>query len=265
MNVRILIFFAILLVSLYIALLVLLYVLQEKFIFHPTKLSPNYNFNQFKNFEEHLFKTPNDGIINVLHFKSQKPKGIVLYFHGNARSLDDWAWVNEDFKKLNYDLFIWDYRTYGKSQGSLSEKNINSDGKFLYDQIVKQFHSENIVLYGRSLGSGPAMELANHVKAKCLILETPYTSIGAMAGANFPFLPIKQLLKYKFNNIKKIKGLSMPVYIFSGTNDSITPHEHSIKLSKRIQKGKLITFQDGRHGNLSDFPLYHEELKAILK
>ena len=265
MSVKFIVFVVFLVVSLYLILLILLYIKQENFIFHPTKLSPTYAFKQFENFEEHQFKTPNDGFINALHFKSHNSKGIVLYFHGNARSLDDWAWVNEDFNSLDYDLFIWDYRTYGKSKGILSERNINSDGKFLYDQILKHHDSENIVLYGRSLGSGPATELATKVKAKCLILETPYTSIGAMAGANFPFLPIKHLLKYKFNNLKKIDTLKMPVFIFTGTSDSITPHKHSLKLSKRMKEGKLIIFEGGLHGNLSDFPLYHEELGSILK
>jgi len=259
-----LVFSVFLLVGIYLILLILLYIKQENFIFHPTKLSPTYAFNQFENFEEHLFKTPNDGLINALHFKSQNPKGIVLYFHGNARSLDDWAWVNEDFKNLNYDLFIWDYRTYGKSKGKLSEININSDALFLYDQIIKQYDPENIVLYGRSIGTGPATELATKVAAKCLILETPYTSIGSMAGANFPFLPIKQLLRYKFNNIRKIKQLKMPVYIFTGTNDSITPHRHSLKLAKRLKEGKIIIFEGGVHGHLSDFPKYHEALGEIL-
>lgn len=265
MSVKFLLIVVFVLIGLYLIVLVLLYIRQESFIFYPTKLSPTYGFNQFENFEEHLLKTPNDGLINALHFKSQKSKGLVLYFHGNARSLDDWAWVNEDFKNLEFDLFIWDYRNYGKSKGKLSERNINSDGHFLYDQIIKQYDPENIVLYGRSLGTGPAMELATKVAAKCLILETPYTSVGAMAGANFPFLPIKQLLKYKFNNIRKIKNLKMPVYIFSGTNDSITPHKHSLKLAKRMKEGKIFIFEGGLHGNLSDFPKYHEALGEILK
>lgn len=264
MSVEFLINVVFFLFGLYLILLIFLYLTQEKFIFYPTKLSPTYTFNQFSNFEEHLFKTPFDGIINVLHFKSANPKGIVLYFHGNARSLDDWAWVHEDFLKLNYDLFIWDYRSYGKSKGVLSEKNINSDAKFLYDQLIKHHDPKNIVLYGRSLGSGPATTLASKVEAKCLILETPYTSIGAMAGQHFPLVPFKQLLKYKFKVIKRIPEIKMPIYVFSGTNDSITPHSHSLKIAKEIKKGRLITFEGGLHGNLSDYPLYHETMKSIL-
>ncbi len=249
---------------LYFGLVLLIYISQEKFIFLPTKLSPNYLFSQFENKEELFFKTPNDGNINALHFKCANPKGVVLYFHGNARSLDDWAWVHQDFIKLDYDLLISDYRTYGKSKGPLSENNLYDDAFFQYEYLLKQYLPENIVLYGRSLGTGIATDLATKVKAKCLILETPFTSIMAMAGKFLSILPIKSLLKYKFNNIGKLKKIEIPIYIFGASADKITPIKHARKLAKRIDPANYFEFGGAQHGNLSDFDDYHKILKRIL-
>lgn len=260
-----LLMFVLILGFLYLGLAIILYFVQEKFIFLPTKLSPNYLFSQFENKEEIFLHTTNDGIINALHFKCKNPRGIILYFHGNARSLDDWAWVHEDFLPLGHELFIADYRSYGKSKGPLSENNLYEDALAQYQHLLKQFEPHNIVIYGRSLGSAMATELATKVEAKCLVLETPFTSIMAMAGRFFSSMPIKTLLKYKFNNIGKLKLINVPIYIFGATNDEITPIKHARKLAKRITNGQYFEIEGATHGNLSDFKEYHEALKNILK
>ena len=178
--------------------------------------------------------------------------------------MDDWAWVHEDFLKLDYELFIADYRSYGKSKGPLSEKNLHGDALAQYQHILKLYEPHNIVLYGRSLGSAMATELATKVDAKCLVLETPFSSILAMAGRYFSIFPIRSLLKYKFNNIGKLKDIKMPIYIFGAGHDEITPVKQARKMGKRITKGKYVEFKGATHGNLSDYETYHEELKKIL-
>src|SRR5436190_1275553 len=104
------------------------YVTQEKMIFYPEPISADFKFKFNANFEE-LFIKSKDAEINALHFKTNNPKGVILYFHGNAGSLDTWGDLGEEFTRTGYDFFIFDYRGYGKSTGSRSEEAFHADGQ----------------------------------------------------------------------------------------------------------------------------------------
>ena len=244
-----------------------IYSKQEGFFFYPTKLSPNYPFNQFPEHKEFLYDTPNNGRINALLFKTQEQaKGLVVYAHGNSRSLDDWAWVNKDFTNLGYDFLIYDYRTFGKSQGEMNEENLYSDLRFIINEMSNNYPIEKTVLYGRSLGAAMATQMATEFKAKCLILETPFSSMLSMAHASVPFIPVKYVLRYKFNNKRKMKSLLCPVHILHGTADELIPLRHAKKLHRAYgkQDGSLTIIENGTHNNLSQFQIYHDTLKEIL-
>ena len=245
-----------------------IYVKQEGFFFYPTKLSPNYPFSQFENKKELFYDTNDNGRINALLFKTKEVvnKGLVVYSHGNSRSLDDWAWVNEDFIKLGYDFLIYDYRTFGKSQGRLNEANLYSDIRHIMHEMSEIYAMDNIVIYGRSLGAAMATQMAIEFPAKCLILETPFSSMLSMAHAGAPFIPVKYVLRYKFNNKRKMKSLKCPVHILHGTNDELIPLRHSIKLFKANANtdSTLTIIEQGTHNNLSQFELYHKTLRRIL-
>ena len=251
-------------VVLYIGLILLLYLKQEKFIFYPTKLTQKYNFPQFKNFEE-LYFTANQATIHALHFKTENPKGLVLYFHGNAGALDKWGYEAEEFIKRNFEVVMLDYRSYGKSTGKLSEKNMHEDASIIYHKMAENVDPSKIILYGRSLGSGIATELATKVRAKLLILETPYTSIDDVAKRGFFFLPVSSLLKFHFNNSQKIKNLNCPVHIFHGTKDELIPYSQSVNLAKIYGDDSILTtIQKGTHNNLITFEKFQKKLDELL-
>ena len=249
----------------YIAICFFLYWKQESFIFHPTVLPSNYAFSEYQNFEE-LFFPIHNGKINALHFKTPNPKGIVIYFHGNSQGLESWGYVATDFTDLGYEVLMPDYRTYGKSGGQLSEKGLYEDALLIYNYILQYWSAEKIIIYGRSLGTGIGTELATKVNAKLLILETPYTTMPAMAHKTIPFVPIKWLLKYQFRNISKINKLKCPVHIFAGTDDLLTPYKHALALAQRTGNPEttLTTIKGAGHGNIGTFPLYHQKLKDLL-
>jgi len=252
----------------FVIIIATIYVKQEGFFFYPTKLSPNYPFSQFENKKELFYDTPNNGKINALLFESTWPsKGILIYSHGNSRSLDDWAWVHQDFVSLGYDFLVYDYRTFGKSTGVLNEANLYSDIRHLIKEISETYPLENIVLFGRSLGAAMATQMATEFAVKCLILETPFSSMLSMAHASVPYIPVKYVLRYKFNNKRKMKSLKCPVHILHGTQDELIPLRHANKLYKANgdAKSSLTIIAHGTHNNLSQFEKYHQTLRKILQ
>lgn len=107
-----------------------LYLLQEKLIFLSKPLEKNFVFTSRFTFEEVFLKTDKSTTINAIHYINKNPKGVILYFHGNAGNLVRWMEVAESFLEKNYDVFVMDYRTYGKSTGILNEKGFYTDAQF---------------------------------------------------------------------------------------------------------------------------------------
>ena len=243
-----------------------LYFFQEKLMFLPTKLEQDYQYQFNTPFKELFLKTETDAVINALHFKTKKPKGVILYFHGNAGDLSRWGQITQHFTEKNYDVLVIDYRTYGKSIGKLSEVAFYNDAEYCYNYLLKQYSENNIVIYGRSLGTGIASYLASKHRPKQLILETPYYSILDVAKHRFPMFPVKQLLKYKFPTYQYLPKVTCPITIIHGTDDSVVPHSSGKKLSElALHNLEFISIEGGRHNNLATFEEYHNTIDNILK
>jgi len=244
-----------------------LYFLQEKIIFLPTVLEQDYQYQFNHNFEELNLQTDDGAKLNAIHFKVENPKGVILYFHGNAGDLSRWGSIAEYFVGKQYDVLIMDYRTYGKSTGKLSEAVFYTDAQLFFDFLKKQYDEKEIILYGRSLGTGIATYLASKNNPKQLILETPYYSILDVAKDRFPVFPIEKLLKYEFPSYKFIKDVSCPITIFHGTNDEVVPYASAKKLFDVAPKSEttFVTIKDGNHANLNTFDAYHHHINNTLK
>lgn len=244
------------------------FIIQDKFLFLPEKLKPSHKFSFEENFEELTIETPYEGRINALWFKNKNTlseKGIVLYFHGNSGSLKRWGHLYQIFVEMGYDFFIYDYRTFGKSKGNLSEITFHSDALEMYRLLRKYYLDEKIILYGRSLGSGPATKLAADVKARFLILETPFSCIRELFFTYYIILPRIFKFKFSFKNNHYIQKVKIPILIFQGTKDRIVPYKNAIKLKPLIKKtDKFVTIEGGTHGGLAYYDIYHAELKKLL-
>lgn len=244
-----------------------LYFMQEKLIFLPTKLSQEYTYEFSEPFEE-FFLTAEDGAsLNALHFKTDNPKGLILYYHGNAGDLSRWGKITSNFTKYGYDLIVMDYRTYGKSTGELSEKNLYNDAQLFYDYALGLYSEDNILVYGRSLGTGLATYITSKNNPSKLILETPFFNFSEAANNRIPILPMKYLLKYKFPSNKFISNVNCPVLMFHGTKDRVVPYKSGVRLSKLVSD-KTLTFikiPGGEHNDLMSFEAYHKALKIYLK
>ena len=254
------------LLSLYVMITASLYFLQEKILFLPTVLEQDYQFEFNNYFEELNFKTDDGAKLNAIHFKVKNPKGVILYFHGNAGDLSRWGTIAEFFVDKQYDVLIMDYRTYGKSTGKLSEATFYTDAQLFYNYLNECCNENEIILYGRSLGTGIATYLASKNNPKQLILESPYYSILDVAKDRFPVLPVKMLLKYKFPTFQFIQKVKCSITMFHGTNDQVVPYISAKKLFEVAPKSKtnFITIKDGSHNNLIDYKPYQNTISEIL-
>lgn len=249
----------------YLLLCLYLYIKQESFIFYPTTLPVDYPFHEFPDAEEHWFDAADGARINALYFHVKDPIGCVFYLHGNAGALDRWGHIAHDFTRRGYDVMIPDYRTFGKSTGERSERNINADVEMIYRFLLNKWPNEKIIIYGRSLGSGPATEAALRITPQQLILETPYTSLTAMARLTVPIVPTNFLLKYRFSTRKKIKKIKCPIHIFHGTDDEQIPYRHAVRIAKkRKEEAILTTIVGGDHNNLSEHKEYQDKLDQLI-
>lgn len=257
--------YLVVLVSLYIMIGSALYLFQERLLFLPTRLEQGYKFKFKHTFEELFLETDKDALINAIHFKTDNPKGVILYFHGNAGDLSRWGKITENFVDCQYDVFVIDYRTYGKSKGKLSESALYKDAQYCYNFLLKQYSEKDISLYGRSLGTGIASYLASKNQPNQLILETPYYSILDIAKQRFPIFPLKQLLKYHLPNFEYLPKAECPITIFHGTDDNIVPIASGKKLSElNIPNLEFITITGGGHNNLAEFKDYQKHIKKVL-
>lgn len=249
----------------YVLLMLLVYFVQERFIFKPEKLAQDFQYKYDIPFKELFFDVEQGVRINGLHFYCKKPNGLILYFHGNTRSIKGWAKYARDFYRYNYDVVLVDYRGFGKSTGKRSEKEMLDDMQFVYDTLAVQYHENHIIVYGRSMGSGFATKIAADNTPRYLIIDSPYYSFRKVAERYAPILPHRWLLRYQLRTDKWITKVNCHTYIIHGTKDRLIPISHSEKLQQlNPDKITLIRIQGGGHNNLPSFPEYHNFIRDIL-
>lgn len=251
-------------VILYLLLMSSLYFLQESLIFRATELASNYSYQFDDPFEESTVKMSDGAQLNLLHFKQSEPKGAILYFHGNAGDLSRWGKIVKPLYDLGYDVYIMDYRNYGKSLGERSSSAMYSDAIQLFEEIQKDFKAEDIIVYGRSLGATFATYVAAQKSVKRLILETPFYNLKTVVQHYYVIFPVDFLLKFRFPTNEMINSVDCPITIFHGTADRVVPYENAEKLKAENSNIKLITVNGGKHNNLSEYEEYWTVVKELL-
>ncbi|MFN8252413.1 MAG: alpha/beta fold hydrolase [Ferruginibacter sp.] len=245
---------------------IIAYLVQERFIFKPEKLHPDFEYKYDAPFNELFFDVEPGVRINGLHFHCKNPLGLILYFHGNSRSIKGWAKYAKDFYRYNYDVVLVDYRGFGKSTGKRNEKDMLNDMQFVYNELTKTYPQNHLIVYGRSLGSGFAAKLAADNAPRYLILDAPYFSFRKTIERFLPVLPVKYILRYHLRTDKWIKKVNCHTYIFHGTKDWLIPIRNSEKLQAlNPRKITLIRIPGGGHNNLPSFHEYHNFIRDILQ
>lgn len=250
----------------YIVICALLYFFQERMIFFPEKLEKDYVFSFNQKFEEINVKAGDGALINGLLFKADSSKGLIFYLHGNAGSLRSWGRVAAAYTGMNYDVFILDYRGYGKSEGTISsEEQFYGDVQCAYDEIKKRYSEGDIIVIGYSIGSAPAAKLASTNNPAMLILQAPFYNMWDIVKQRLPVIP-PFLLKYKFPVNEFVKNSKMQVIIFHGDRDEVIYYGSSLKLKNEFKpQDTLITLSGQTHNGMTDNPDYLTAVRKILE
>lgn len=239
----------------------------ERLLFQDETLETDFPVDFDFQYEEVTLNPDVDVQLHGLLLKADQSRGLVLYFHGNRGNVSRWGMVADKVRNFGYDVLIMDYRGYGKSMGARSEAALYQDARFIYDHAIEQMGYENIVIYGRSLGSAVATHLATKRRARHLILETPLTRIREVIPLLDFLLIYKPWMKYEFNSADRIDEIECPITILHGTDDKVVPYKMGEMLYADINHSnkKLITIQGGKHNNLDTFENYQQAIGRILK
>lgn len=247
--------------SLYVIFCGVLYFTQERIIFNPDKLPEDFDFRMGEEVEIPVEKNIS---LNCLWLKDADSKGVILYLHGNRGSNRRCLRQAETMAGYGYDIFMPDYRGYGKSDGEIeSEAQMQSDVQQVYDFLKKHYAEEKIVLAGYSLGSGLATRLASNNHPQQLILLAPYTSMVDLKNRMVPFVP-DFVLKYPLKSEDYLRRVNVPVTMFHGTSDEVIPFESSEKLQAlNPDLFQLISMHEGHRGVIFS-PVFRQKVGELL-
>jgi len=258
-----------LLAAVYLAVLGKLWFGQESLIFHPTPLPAGHTFQLPADVHEVTIDVPG-AKLDAVHMQLPHPDGVVFYLHGNAGNLTSW-FVNADFyRALNVDLFMVDYRGFGKSTGHIeSEAQLLADVQAAWQTVAKQYEGRHVVFFGRSLGTGLAAKLTASLppgqRPELLVLVSPYISMTAMAHEQYPFVP-SALLRYPLRTDEAIKALggATPVLILHGDKDALIPYRHAQVLSSLTPGVQLQAVPGAGHNDIQTYDVYLDKLRRAI-
>ncbi|GAB2894082.1 alpha/beta fold hydrolase [Uliginosibacterium flavum] len=249
-------------VLLYAALIGLMLARQESALFFPVKLAPDFQFNKPDVIERQI-EVPG-ATLSALHFRQPNAKGLIFFLHGNAGNLDIWLPGTDFYRHAGYDLFMIDYRGFGKSSGHIgSETELHADVLTAWHSIAGEYAGRPIVIYGRSLGSGLAVKLAAEVEAAQLILVSSYSSFVQLGQDHYPWIPAFAT-RYPMRADEWLAKVSEPIFMIHGALDPLVSVKHSQQLKALRPDAELLILPDAGHNDIHTFPAYTEALMVKL-
>ncbi len=219
-------------------------IFENSFIYFPAK------GNVGKSPGEDVFLETSDGVrIHGWYVTHPKAAVTLLWFHGNAGNLEDRRGLLRDLRDLPANVLVIDYRGYGRSEGRPDEKGLYRDAQAAWDWLSARTSPERIVVFGKSLGGGPASELATRVSCGGLILQSTFTSAPDMAPRVMPFFPARWFLRTKYDNLAKVAKISCPKLILHSRDDEIIPFSMGERLFAAAAEPKESAWFDGAGHN----------------
>jgi len=227
----------------YLSVLVYLFFFQRNLLYLPNE--NNYSGDKIKvDIEEVQIKTSdNINLLGWFHKKDLNKFKTIVYFHGNAGKLENRIHKLNHFKDMDINFLIISWRGFSENSGKPTEQGLYKDGKSAIDWLKNMgLDDKDIILYGESLGTGIAIEIAQNKNFAGLILETPFTSMIDAAKNVYPYIPVGLLLKDRYENDKKIKNINIPLLVMHGEEDQIIPFKMGKKIYEIANKPKYSYF-----------------------
>jgi pimeloyl-ACP methyl ester carboxylesterase len=238
------------------------YVGQEKLIFSPTPLPADTRFALADTTEVSV--PVEGGSLSALHFKQPNAKGVIFFLHGNGGNLSSWLVSTDFYRSTNFDVFIIDYRGYGKSGGTItSEAQLHADVLAAWNWIAPQYEGKKRVIFGRSLGTTLAAKLSTEVASDLTILVSPFYNLNAMREAHYAWLPAS-LMRYTFTTNEWLPNEKSPVMILHGDQDTLIDFSQAARLKALVPAIELVKIVGGTHTNLHNLASYVDALSERL-
>lgn len=256
------------LILVYCVIGIALYYLQDYILFHPVQIKRNQPYSFTSPHKEVNIPYSSNSTINIVQFlvPDSVEKGVVLYFHGNKKNISWYSKFSPYFTKNNYEVWMIDYPGFGKSTGLFSEQLLYDWALTLYKLARATYAPDSIIIYGKSMGTGIAAQLASVRDCRQLILETPYYDMPSIIDNYLPVYPVDRMIHYKFPTWKYLQNVTAPITIFHGTSDWIIPYLNAARLKPFIKEtDTFLTVPGGSHNDLYKFPIVGKQLDSILR
>ena len=250
------------LASIYFFILISTYIFQRNLLYHPKE---NNYFGDPLTVEIEKVKVNTQDRIELLswyHNKNLNNYKTILFLHGNAGSLENRIHKINHFKDMNVNFLLISWRGFSGNKGKPTEKGLYEDAKSAVAWLKsKGVNENNIIIYGESLGTGVATEIAQNKNFAGIILESPFTSMVDAAKNKYPYLPVRLLLKDKYESNKKIKNIKSPILIMHGKVDTLVPFDMGKKMYELANEPKYYYFSEYDDHMME----YNEKLLKVLK
>ena len=237
------------LISAYGVVIVLVFLTQSSLVYFPMRsvdMSPK---KIGLDYEEVQLETSDGVTLSSWFIPAKEQRGVLLFCHGNAGNISHRLESIRIFHDLGLSVLIFDYRGYGRSEGSISEEGTYLDAEAAWEYLVKDRHikASEIILFGRSIGGSIAAKLAAKRQASALILESSFTSITDLGAQVYPYLPIRLLSRYYYDTSSYLEQINMPLLIIHSSDDEIIPFTHAKALYKNANEPKELLVITGDH------------------
>lgn len=246
---------ALVLATVYAIVAVAAFVLQRRLMYFPDADREDPTSFNLPGLSERLLEAP-DGTRLVAWQAAAKPgTPVVLYLHGNAGNLANRSERLRRFLARGYGVFALSYRGYGGSGGRPSERANVADAQLAYETLVADgVDPQNIVVYGESLGTGVAVQLAASKHVAGVVLDAPYTSIVDVAARAYPYLPVRPFMLDRYETLRHLSKVKAPLLVLHGEDDNVIPIEMGQKVYAAANAPKeIVTLPRAGH---SDHHLY---------
>ncbi len=238
----------------YALLVAFLYMRQESMIFYPDM--PGRQLTATPGdlgmpYEDVNFTTDDGIALHGWFVAADEPVGTLLFFHGNAGNISHRLESIFIFNSLRLNVFIIDYRGYGRSQGKISETGTYLDARAAWSHLTEDrgIDADSIIIFGRSLGSAIATWLASQYDSAGLIIESGFSSVPSMAQRIYPFLPVKWLTRFRYDTASNVRNVNSPVLVIHSKTDRVIPYEEArlVFESARSDRRSFLEIQGGHN------------------
>ncbi len=252
-----------LVLGLYVTVLALLWWKQEALLFQPQTLPADHRFDFGPDVFE-IWIDVDGARLSALHLRLPKPDGVVFFLHGNGGNLQNW-FVNADFyRRANLDLFMLDYRGYGKSSGHISSQaQLMADVRAAWRTLEPRYARQRRVFLGRSLGTGLAAQLATEEQPDLTLLVSPYTSMLSLAQQHYPWVPAG-VLRYPLRTDLALPQLRGAVLLVHGEQDTLIAPSHSLALLAIKPSAQRVLVAGAGHNDLQSYAAYTDAVADAL-